>query len=228
MKLFKLVAGLSVFTLAITIYGCSTDQTTGSSEAPASTDSSDMAELPADLGDPANDGENLSAETPANPAGGIALTPENTTIEFVGSHVVEEKPDPNARHGKFAEFEGNAVVEGGLLKSISVEIQANSLDAGDPKLTAHLNNTDFFNTKEYPKILFQTTGIAPADGKLMVTGDLTMLETTKSITFPAKVLVNEGKLNLEAEFEIDRTEWGINFDPAKVEKTVTLSIKVDA
>ncbi|MEW4488884.1 YceI family protein [Thalassoglobus sp. JC818] len=180
--------------------------------------------------DPGSDvslGDSTSLDTGV-PAGAIELTPENTTIEFVGSHVVEEKPDPEARHGKFQDFAGHAVVKEGELESIQVDIKTASLTTGNEKLDNHLKNADFFHVNQFPAAQFVSTTIENGeDGKHQMTGDLTLLETTKSVTFPATVKTEDG-LTVNAEFTIDRTEFGINFDPTKVDKEVPITITVNA
>ena len=45
----------------------------------------------------------------------VKLTSASTKIEFVGSHVVEKKPDPDSRKGKFQELNGTATVTDGKL-----------------------------------------------------------------------------------------------------------------
>ena len=49
---------------------------------------------------------------------------------------------------------------------------------------------------------------------------------TKQISFPATVEVNEAGLKLKTEFTLDRSEFGINYDPKKVENKVSLVISV--
>ena len=155
----------------------------------------------------------------------IALTPENTTIQFVGVHTDPAKPDP--RTGQFTAFEGQAVVEGHALQSLRVEIETKSLTTEIDKLTEHLLSGDFFNIGEHPQATFVSTKIEPnGTGQVNVTGDLTLLGQTQSITFPAAVSTVDG-LSLKAEFNIDRTQFGMNFGVDKIEKEVKLTINVD-
>jgi len=44
-----------------------------------------------------------------------------------------------------------------------------------------------------------------------ISGDLTIKGQTRNITFPAKVSINNGMLNLMAAFSINRTDWGIQY-----------------
>lgn len=166
--------------------------------------------------------------TPVSIDAGIAvLSPDNSRIGFVGTHI-GPKPDP--RTGGFGKFAGTAEVdiEGKTLKAVSVEIETGSLWTEIPKLTNHLNSPDFFDAKEYPTARFTSTKIEPAGepGKFQITGDLTLLAATHEITFPAQVTIDESGLTLKSEFTVDRTEFGMNHAPDQVEKNVTLTVVV--
>lgn len=152
----------------------------------------------------------------------MKLTPDNTLIQFVGTHVGD---DPKPRTGNFGKFSGTAKADGDKLTSVEVTIETASLDAGIPDLTNHLKNADFFDVRQHPKATFKTTKIENGDDGTKITGDLTMLGNTKSITFPAKVTVGKD-VKLEAEFVIDRLEFGMDYSPDKVHKDVTMTIKV--
>ncbi len=156
-------------------------------------------------------------------AGTLALTEANTKVEFVGLHV-GDKPDP--RKGGFGKLTGTATLDGGALKSLAVEFDTDSLTTELPPLTVHLKSSDFFDVKQHPTAKFETTSIeAGADGKVDITGNLTLLGVTKPITMPATV-TTEGGLKLKAEFSIDRTEFGMTFGEDKVEKMVAMTVTV--
>jgi polyisoprenoid-binding protein YceI len=173
--------------------------------------------------------ENSVAEARPVPLelGGAKLTPENTKIEFVGTHS-GNKPDP--RTGGFAKFSGAAEVDsdGKTLKSVSVEIETGSLWTQMPPLTAHLNSPDFFDTREYPAAKFESTQIA-ADGdagQVTITGNLTLLAATREVSFPANVTISGEGLTLTAKFSIDRAEFGMDKLVERVEKTVSLTVVI--
>ena len=154
----------------------------------------------------------------------VALNPENTSIQFVGTHADPEKPDP--RTGRFEQFSGTAVVDGAALKSVSVDIDTTSLATEIEKLTAHLKSPDFFNVNEHPNASFVSTSVEPGEGEsVTITGELTLLGTTKSISFPATVST-DGGLQLNATFEIDRTEFGMDYGADKVLKEVQMTVTV--
>ncbi len=160
-------------------------------------------------------------------AGVAKLAPENTKIVFVGTHV-GDKPDP--RTGGFKEFSGEAVIDESskALKSVTVDIDTASLWTQHAKLTEHLNSPDFFETREHPKAKFVAKSVSPGrdPGTFTITGDLTLLKTTKEIEVPATVSISESGLSLKADFKIDRTEFGMDRLQQGVEKEVALTVVV--
>jgi polyisoprenoid-binding protein YceI len=207
-------------------------QSNGSAADPLPTDGDAKASAAGDTATTANKdlpGPSLGA-SPVRAAvdSGVAkLTPENTKIIFVGTHV-GPKPDP--RTGGFEKFTGEAVVdeENKILKSVSVEIDTGSLWTQFPKLTEHLNSPDFFETREHPKAKFVSKSIEPGrdEGSYNITGELTLLGTTKEIKVPATAAVDDRGLTLKADFKIDRTEFGMDRLQQNVEKEVALTVVV--
>lgn len=151
----------------------------------------------------------------------VALTPQNTSIEFVCAHV-GPKPDP--RKGSFTKFNGKAELDAALqeLKSLTIDIDTNSLATEFDKLTTHLKSPDFFDVRKYPAAKFESTKIE----KGQLVGKLTLHGVTKEIAIPATVKVVGGALVLTSEFTLDRAEFGMNFDPTKVENKVALKVTI--
>lgn len=158
----------------------------------------------------------------------FALSSENTTIQFVGTHV-GDKPDP--RKGQFSEFSGTMVADpaAGSVTSISVEIQTASLSTEIEKLTNHLKSPDFFDVRQFPTATFESTSITPGEGDTVtVTGNLTLHGETREIEFPATVTVNDDGVTLESSFTIDRTQFGMDYGLEQVEKEVAMTVTVEA
>lgn len=152
------------------------------------------------------------------------LTGKNTKIEFVGTK-------PGGKHtGGFAQLDGKATADGSDPKSLKVDvtIATDSLYSDNEKLTAHLKAPDFFSVKDHPKATFKSTKVEATKDGFSVTGDLTMLGKTKSITFPASVAVDAGKLKLNSEFKINKLDWGMTYGGGKIDDVVTLKVSVDA
>lgn len=172
--------------------------------------------------------EDSSPLSDSTPDSGIEtkLTAANTRIEFVGTHVGKD-PDPDARQGHFPDFAGSAVVADDELKSVAVEIQTASITTDNEKLTNHLKSPDFFDTRTYPTATFVSSRIARNDdGDYIVNGNLTLMGTTREISFPARVGMAGGVLSLSSKLTIDRTEFGMTGLTDKVKKTVSLSITI--
>ena len=162
----------------------------------------------------------------AGGAGTMSLSPDNTKIQFVGSHL-REPPDP--RTGVFTSFTGRAEIDPDAkqLKSVTVEILTDSLVTPLDGLNTHLKGPDFFDTREYPTAKFESTSVTPlADGQQTITGNLTLLETTEEISFPATVAVGDNGLTLSAEFPIDRMRFGMDYGPENIHKDVVMTVVV--
>lgn len=126
--------------------------------------------------------------------------------------------------GGFGEFSGKLITtdDGKGVKQVEVEIKTASIWAADgtdgkdktnEKLTGHLKSADFFDVEKYPTAKFVTTEIkeGATGGTHTVTGNLTIMETTKSVTFPATITVDGGKISAKANFKINRLDWKITY-----------------
>lgn len=152
------------------------------------------------------------------------LTGENTTIKFVGS-----KKD-GKHEGTFKKLDGTLTTDAADVTKakLSVTIDVGSMTTDAEKLTAHLKSPDFFDVKKHPEAKFTSTAIKAGTEKdsYTVTGDLTMLGTTKPVTFPAKKATAGGVTTISAQFDIKRSEWGMTYGKDKVNDEVQLTLEV--
>lgn len=98
-------------------------------------------------------------------------------------------------------------------------------DIEDPemnaKLVGHLKSPDFFHVDSFPVAEFEITSVVPQeqdpDYTHSVSGNLTMKDITKNITFKANVEITEGQIKATTnDFIIDRTVWNVNYGSKKV------------
>jgi len=164
-----------------------------------------------------------AADAVPTTGGAATLTPQNTKIQFVCAHV-GPKPDP--RKGGFGKFTGQAVIDGKSLKSVTLDIETTSLFTDFDMLTTHLKSADFFEVRRFPTAKFESTKIEPTSSGCQITGKLTLHGVTKELTIPAKTNVSDAGLALTSDFTINRLDFGINFDPKKVEEKVSLSVVI--
>lgn len=136
---------------------------------------------------------------------------------------------PTGQHdGTFKVSEGSLLVNNNSLTGGSFTIDINSLNnldlAATPKdkagLEGHLKSPDFFNAEKYPTAKFEITSVEPymadstsktKDATHLIKGNLTLKDSTKNIAFPAKVTVDASTVAAFADFNIDRTLWGMNY-----------------
>ncbi|MGO1964221.1 MAG: YceI family protein, partial [Corynebacterium sp.] len=117
--------------------------------------------------------------------------------------------------------------------SISVEIQAGSLDTRNADRDGHVKSADFFDVETYPTITFTSTGVeAEGDDHLLVTGDLTIKDVTKSVTvdfeFDGEVTDPWGnsRVGFEGSTEINRSDFGLTWNAPLKSDGVLVSEKI--
>ncbi|MEO7445188.1 MAG: YceI family protein [Ferruginibacter sp.] len=190
-----------------------------------------------------NTSETIERQDAAAGSGATYSVDSSSTITWVGSK-------PTGRHtGIFQISEGLLMVADGKITSgkfvIDMASLANKDLAADPKnqgmLEGHLKSPDFFDVTKYPTSGFEITSISPVDSANagngnthMLSGNLTLKDSTKNVTFPAKVTVDDKSVAASATFPIDRTNWGLNYKGPNnpqdwvISKTVNISLDLRA
>jgi polyisoprenoid-binding protein YceI len=79
------------------------------------------------------------------------------------------------------------------------------------QLAGHLMSPDFFDASVYPTSSFAITGVEGEKGNYTISGNLTIKGIEKNISFPAEVKVDGKKLIADAEFIINRNDWGVSY-----------------
>lgn len=147
--------------------------------------------------------------SPQNVAGTkYAITAQNSKVDFIGSKVT------GSHNGSFQKFSGEIDYAGAPEKSrVSVTIDADSLTTDDANLTKHLKTPDFFDVAKFPQATFVSTEIKPGgqNATHTVTGNLTLHGVTKAVTFPATINVTPDTANVDANFSINRKDFGISY-----------------
>ena len=158
----------------------------------------------AEVGSPVQAADAPAADSAATAA--LPISPSNSKVEFVGAKVTASHP------GGFTDFSGQVDLGDPIEKSrIQVTIQTASLYADKEKLTKHLKSPDFFDVAQFPTATFTSTAITKDGAGHTVTGDLTLHGVTKSISFPATISATDAKVSANAEFSINRKDFGINY-----------------
>lgn len=130
-------------------------------------------------------------------------------------------------HAGFSTYVGRFDTVGGSLKfntknpdksSLSVTIDANSVDTTSEALDEHLRTADFFDVEKYPNIKFKSTKVQKIDDQTgKVTGNLTLLGVTKPVTLD--VTFNGGgifgptqlyRVGFSARTAVKRSDFGMS------------------
>lgn len=145
---------------------------------------------------------------------------EQSKINWVGSKPAGE------HNGEVSLSEGTLEVgedkiEGGNIVIDMTSINVQDLEGDDKKkLEDHLmgysngKEDHFFNATKYPEAKFEITGMETNEGKTILSGNLTLKETSKNISFPVNISMNDSDNSVvltSDEIVLDRTEWGIKF-----------------
>ena len=96
----------------------------------------------------------------------------------------------------------------------TIEVDMTSLDIGDPAYNDEVAKKSWFDSKSYPKGLFQSTSIKPlAPNRFEATGQLTLKGHVQTLTAPVTVSSTAAGNVFEGSFQISRKAFGIG-DPA--------------
>lgn len=195
--------------------------------------------------DEAKTTEAKTVEQPVAAAATNNVDLQKSNVQWIGT-----KPT-GRHHGVLLLKEGNIKMDGNNIQGGHFVIDMNSLTAFDEdnsaneKLQGHLKSPDFFDAAKYGTAEFDitnvTAGIPASDKEVImkgathtVTGNLKIKDVTKSITFPAKIEMADGRLVAHAEFNIDRTLWGISYKSDKslgdkvINSEVNITIHLEA
>src|SRR6266571_5140192 len=149
------------------------------------------------------------AGSPA-PAGAetLIIAPENSKVEFVAAKVTR------SHNGHFEQFTGSIDLAGSSADQsrVTIDIETGSVVTDEDQLTGHLKTADFFDVAKYPKATFVSTKIEPAatsGATHGVTGNFDLHGVKKSITFPANIQIGPDRVAVNAEFAINRKDFGI-------------------
>jgi polyisoprenoid-binding protein YceI len=115
---------------------------------------------------------------------------------------------------------GELLVADDRLAGGTAEIDMNSIEYADKSNTNtpvhHLKSPDYFDVAKFPTSKIAITKVVPEnDTALLITGNLTILDVTRPVTFPATFTLNEGTINTSGKLVIDRTDWGIRYRSGK-------------
>lgn len=141
-------------------------------------------------------------------------------------------------YGMFSGFEGSIVFdqEDPTNSSVSVSMPTLSMFTGWEQRDGHFMSDDFFGAAEGDLITFTSTGIeVTGEGTALITGDLTMNGTTKSVVLDATLnqagtnpISNKGWAGFDATTTLLRSDFGLGAFAPAVSDEVQVQISIEA
>lgn len=120
--------------------------------------------------------------------------------------------------GRFRDMDATFEIdESDLTKSsATVTIKTASITTENERRDGHLKSPDFFDVEKYPEITFKSTKVEKTDDGYMMSGNLTIKDVTKEISFPFEFngFVNVGdsrKFGADASLTINRQDYNVNW-----------------
>lgn len=154
----------------------------------------------------------LSSSTPIQ-LGSYKLNTETSKINWKGEKITGSSHD------------GIVMLSGGNLEinengvSGSFDIDMTSIDSvpNIEMLVKHIKGDDFFAVDKFPKATFVIKSMTPSSlesegqGRYLISGDLTIKDTTQPVSFIASVESNDTEISATGSFAINRTTWNIKY-----------------
>ncbi len=125
--------------------------------------------------------------------------------------------------GSFKEFSGKILADDatGKITAIEGEVKVKSVNTGIDARDNHLKAADFFDAEKFPTMKLKTTSIVIKGSEITAVADLTIKNTTKSVTFKGEFLgaravdMGQGK-TMRAGYSvstiINRQDFGLKFN----------------
>ena len=192
--------------------------------------------------EPKGDQAQVSEQQQAQASAGAELKIDTaaTAVIFKGNGVGKY------HQGTFKVTDGAVSIQDGKLTGGMFNIDINSMlmeekeDFITGQLRPHLLAPDFFDAQKFPASKFEITKVEQytptgndtsvvAGANYLVSGNLTLKEVTKNITFPAKIDVANNTLTALANFDIDRTWWGMAYgnDKSLKDKFISPTVNIE-
>jgi polyisoprenoid-binding protein YceI len=163
------------------------------------------------------------------PTGTWKVDPAHSSVGFEVKHMMIATV-----RGQFREFEGT--IEAAEDPSDSRawgSVKTATIDTGNEDRDNHLRSADFFDSERYPEARFESTRLDPVGGaEWRVTGNLTIKDVTREVTFDASVQGagedpwgNE-RVGVAVHGSIDRTDFGLTWQQALTKGGMLVGEKV--
>jgi polyisoprenoid-binding protein YceI len=164
------------------------------------------------------------------------LDPAHTTIAFLVEHIGYAKT-----LGQFLRASGGYTFDpdSGVLTAVRVDVETESVDTHHEARDRHVKSDDFLGVEEHPSMTFTADGARQTGAStFVVTGELTLLGTTRPLTLEATVnkraqypIGDRAEvMGVSARGKLKRSEFGMTYGVADglVGDDVEIVIEIEA
>jgi polyisoprenoid-binding protein YceI len=172
-------------------------------------------------------------DIPGYVAGTWDLDPVHSHIGFVARHLMVSKV-----RGHFAKFDVQLVTaEKPLDSSVTVTIDAGSVDTGNEARDEDLRSERFLDVANHPLITFRSTSVTPDGDGYKVAGDLTIRGVTRQAVLDLELggfgpdPYGGTRAGFSTTTEVDRTDFGVSFNapiPGGVMVSEKIKVEIEA
>ncbi len=169
---------------------------------------------------------------PAAISGEYKTDPQHRYITFHYLHQGFARP-----HLRWRDWDATLAwnAEDPTASSVSVNINAASIDSGVDEFDGHLRGEQFFDVENHPEITFESTSLTAGDDNTgTMTGDLAIKGITKPITLDVTMnraafdeRKNEYKIGFSAKGVVKRSDFGVDLYTPFVGDEVDLIIEAE-
>ncbi len=149
-------------------------------------------------------------------AGSYEIDPTHSSASFEVRHLGLSKV-----RGGFESFSGTVVIDEDPTRStVEVDLDAASFTTGNEDRDGHVKSADFLDVENHATLEFRSTGVRQDGDDWKVDGELTVKEAARPVTLDVEFEGasedpwGNGRIAFSATTEVDRSEWGINWNQA--------------
>ncbi|MET0583140.1 MAG: YceI family protein [Pseudoxanthomonas sp.] len=161
------------------------------------------------------------------------IDPNHTNVIASWSHFGFSNPSIN-----FGNADGTIVYDADKVSASSVQVTLplTGLSALAADFYDHLTSADWFDAAKYPAATFKSTKVeAAGEGKLKVTGDLTVKGVTKPVVLDVTLnkaaeqpMAKRAAIGFDATAKVKRSDFGLGNYAPNVSDEVSLRITTEA
>ncbi len=118
-------------------------------------------------------------------------------------------------------------------EGLTAAIKAGSVDTNSSNRDKHVLSPDFLDAKQFPELKFKSKKVERDGAVWRATGDLQFHGTQQEVTIDFE-MTGEGKgrrgealMGFHARFEIDRTEWGMEYMVGPLGKDIEITVSLE-